>query len=143
MDDFRSTLGLYNYKYFYLFLFAMTFGILSFIITLIMYTRRFKAEYSTLPWTTLLLGLEISFCLLPVCGMWLYHTQLTMVNLTTNEHINVRKYKYLFPTINGHRRYRNPWFKGWMGNLMDRLQPSDACYLIPQEQEPLRSEDIV
>ena len=85
------------------------------------------------------LGLEVGVCLLPVGGMWMYHTQLSMVNLSTNEHINVRKYKYLFPHVDGRRQYRNPWFKGWMGNLMDRMQPSEACYMIPQEHEPLRS----
>jgi hypothetical protein len=29
--------------------------------------------------------------------MWLYHTQLPMVNLMTNEYTHVIKYKYLFP----------------------------------------------
>ena len=116
----------------------MTFALISFIITLIIYTKRYKAEHLKLPWMTLLLGLEVGFCLFPVAGMWMYHTRLIMVNLTTNEHINVRKYKYLFPLVNGHRRYRNPWFKGWVGNMLDRMQPSDACYLIPNEHEPLQ-----
>jgi hypothetical protein len=136
-----STVGLYNYKYFYLFLMAMSFALFSFVITLCIYVRRYKAEYASLPWVTLGIGLEIGACLLPVGGMWMYHTQLSMINLSTNEHINVRKYKYLFPSVNGHRRYRNPWFKGWMGNMMDRMQPSDACYLIPKEHEPLQGGD--
>lgn len=138
-----NTVGLYNYRYFYLFLLAMTFGILSFIVTLIIYARRYHAEYSTWPVSTLLLGLEVGLCLMPVCGMALYHTQLSMVNLTTNEHINVRKYKYFFPAVNGRRQYRNPWFKGWLGNLMDRLQPSDACYIVPQEHQPLQTHDNI
>jgi hypothetical protein len=90
-----------------------------------------------MPWVTLLLGLEVSMCLFPVGGMFIYHTQLSMVNLSTNEHLNVRKYKYLYPTINGKRQYRNPWFKGWMGNFMDRMKPSKMCYTIPADLQAL------
>jgi hypothetical protein len=110
----------------------------SFILTLYMYLSRYTANGNSMPWMTLLVGLEVALTTLPLGGMFVYHTQLCMVNLTTNEHLNVRKYKYLYPTnASGKRNYRNPWFKGWMGNFMDRMQPSDRCYLITTEQQSL------
>jgi hypothetical protein len=136
-----NTIGLYNYKFFYLFLMAMTAGTSSFIITLIMYMRRYNVYHtdSSTQWMTLLFGILVGLTVLPLGGMWLYHTQLLMVNLTTNEHMNVRKYKYLFPisTTTGKRKYQNPWFKGWFGNMMDRMQPSERAYMIPEEHQGL------
>jgi hypothetical protein len=114
----------------------MTLALFSFVVTLIIYLRRYTSNNS-MPWVTLLLGLEVCICLFPVGGMFIYHTQLSMVNLTTNEHLNVRKYKYFYPTINGKKQYRNPWFKGWMGNFMDRMQPSEMCYTIPADHQAL------
>ena len=130
-------MGLYNYKFFYLFLLTIFVALFSFVITLWMYVKRYKAEYGSTPMLTLVVGLEICLCLLPVTGMLLYHTQLSMANLTTNEHINLRKYKYFFTTVNGKRQFRNPWNKGWLGNLMDRMNPSDRSYMIPAEHQPL------
>jgi hypothetical protein len=129
---------MYNYKWFYLFLISMTLAVGSFVITIIMYTRRYTQTYS-MPWFTVFVGLELFMCLCPIAGMLAYHTQLIMVNLTTNEHLNVRKYKYLYPTVNGKRTYKNPWFKGWLGNAMDRFQPTEMCYLIPADRQPLTS----
>ena len=144
-----NTVGLYNYKYFYLFLMFMTAGVSSFIITLWIYLRRYlnnennnyhTSTTSTMPWTTLGFGILIGLTFFPLAGMWVYHTQLCLVNLTTNEHMNVRKYKYLFPLLsNGKRHYKNPWFKGWFGNCMDRMQPSERSYMIPEEQQGLTS----
>jgi hypothetical protein len=131
-----NTVGMYNYKWFFSFLVFMTFALGSFAITLIMYTRR---NTQTTSWFTIFWGFEISMCFFPIAGMLAYHTQLTMVNLTTNEHLNVRKYKYLYPTINGKRTYRNPWFKGWWGNTMDRLHPTDMCYMIAADRQGLTS----
>lgn len=131
-----NTVGLHNYKWFFALLFFMTLALSSFVITLIMYLRRYT-QSNSFPWITFLLGLEISLTLLPVGGMLLYHTQLIMVNLSTNEHVNVRKYKYLYPTVNGKRQYRNPWFKGWRGNALDRLFPNDMCYQIAGDQQGL------
>lgn len=132
-----NTIGLYNYKYFYWFLVFMSLGVVSFIITLVMYIRRFTVDHS-MPWMTLALGVELSLTTIPIVGMCGYHTQLAMVNLTTNEHMNVRKYKYLFPASNsGTRKYRNPWFKGWIGNFMDRMQPTDRSYMMPEDLEGL------
>lgn len=135
-----NTIGHLNYRYFYLFLTVMFLGILSFMITFYMYLKRYCGqEGNPIPWMTVLLGVEVCLTALPIGGMWIYHTQLCMVNLTTNEHLNVRKYKYLYPVSSksGKRHYRNPWFKGWFGNFMDRMQPNDRCYLITTEQQAL------
>jgi hypothetical protein len=112
-------------------------AIFSFAITLTMYLHRYTSGEHSMPWWTLLLGLEVILCLLPVGGMLIYHTQLSMVNLSTNEHLNVRKYKYLYPIVNGKRKFRNPWFKGWFRNVMDRMQPSEKCYTIPADLQSL------
>lgn len=135
-----NSIGLYNYKYFYLFLVFMTSAVLSFGITLAMYLYRYKREHGSLPWLVLCLGAEICLIIFPVGGMCVYHTQLAMVNLSTNEHINVRKYKYLYPVVNGKRQYNNPWFKGFFGNFMDRMNPSPASYEVPADHEALLSD---
>ena len=117
----------------------MTIAVGSFIITWIMYIRRYtKHQGHSMPWMFFCIALEVSCTFFPIAGMWLYHTQLTMVNLTTNEHLNVRKYKYLYKSHHGKKTYRNPWFKGWVGNATDRLlNPGERCYMIPKDQESL------
>lgn len=49
----------------------------------------------------------------------------------------MRKYKHFFPLINGKRQYKNPWFKGWWGNFMDRMFPTERSYLISSEHQSL------
>mmetsp|Transcript_55064 Transcript_55064/g.133785 ORF Transcript_55064/g.133785 Transcript_55064/m.133785 type:complete len:634 (+) Transcript_55064:324-2225(+) len=133
-----NTIGLHNYKYFYLFLASMVFAILSFAGTLALYVIRYRASHGgAIPWVILLLGLEICFIIFPVGGLCIYHTQLSMVNLTTNEHINVRRYKYLYPVVRGKRQYKNPWFKGFFGNFMDRMSPSSNVYEVPEDHVSL------
>jgi hypothetical protein len=108
-------------------------------MTMILYLSRYSTEHSSLPWVTFAWTIEISLCLFPVAGMAVYHTQLAMVNLTTNEHINVKRYRYLWQSPHN-RKYKNPWFKGSWGNMMDRLFPSDACYMIAEDQVPLQEQ---
>ena len=68
----------------------------------------------------------------------MYHTQLSMVNLSTNEHINLKKYHYFFPKkANGKRHFKNPWFKGILGNLNARMNPSENSYVLPLEHQGL------
>lgn len=133
----NNTVGLYNYKYFYIFLMSITLAIISFIGTLIFYVSRYRAQHGSIPWLVLVLGGEISIILFPVGGLFLYHTQLTLMNLSTNEHINLGKYKYLYPVIGGRRVYKNPWDKGYFNNFMDRFHPSPACYEIHSDFEAL------
>jgi len=120
-----------------MFLLFLVSGDASFCATLVMYTSRYKNEHGSIPWLILSLGVEICVIMLPVAGLLFYHTQLSFVNLSTNEHMNVRKYKYLYPMINNKRQYRNPWDKGYFRNFMDRLNPSPACYEIQEYHESL------
>lgn len=62
-----------------------------------------------------------------------YHTQLAMTNLTTNEHMNHSRYDYLYDKSGGNRRFRNPWFRGFPRNFLDRLSPSEAMYELPSQ----------
>ena len=121
-------------------------------MTMIMYLSRYRAEHSSLPWMTIAATVEICLCLFPAGGLAAYHIQLSTANLTTNEHINIKRYKYFWRsiTVNNNNKnnnsrngsgstFHNPWNKGSWGNLMDRLFPSDACYMIPEELRPLQS----
>jgi hypothetical protein len=72
----------------------------------------------------LILALHIFF----PAGMLIYHTQLTGLNLTTNEHLNLYKYKYLRP----HQRPYSPWDHGFWSNCIDRiLSPDERSYELP------------
>jgi hypothetical protein len=116
----------------------MTTALLLFLWVLIIWTHRYRKEHGGIPWVLLMLGLEICMTLFPVGGLCFYHTQLSAVNLSTNEHINARKYRYLYPpSASGKRQYKNPWFKGYWGNVMDRMNPSPHCYEIPRDHESL------
>jgi len=132
-----NTVGLYNYKYFYTFLLTITLALMSFFGTLLIYTSRYRTENGSFPWLVMGLGAQICFILFPVGGLFLYHTQLTLLNLSTNEHMNLRRYKYFYPVIDGRRIFKNPWDKGYLGNFMDRLNPSPACYEIHSDFEAL------
>lgn len=79
------------------------------------------------------MGIFVGLWILPAGGMAIYHTQLSMVNLTTNEHQNLSRYKYLHDPVTG--RYRNPWFQGWFSNMVQRFTPSEASYTLPDDEE--------
>jgi palmitoyltransferase ZDHHC13/17 len=149
-----TSIGLYNYKYFYSFLLTMTLYFSGFWYLLIVYISRHRAAAagaagtaSDMPWMTIVLGIYLGLHVLLSGGMLLYHTQLVMANLTTNEHLNMARYDYLWvgpatpasatTTGQAQRRYKNPWFKGWWGNLMDRFHPSEASYMLPEQHEGL------
>mmetsp|Transcript_19139 Transcript_19139/g.41566 ORF Transcript_19139/g.41566 Transcript_19139/m.41566 type:complete len:652 (-) Transcript_19139:639-2594(-) len=136
-----NTIGLYNYHYFYMFLASIMFGLMSFFVTLLIYISRYRAEHGSYPWLVMALGGEISCCLVPPTALFVYHTQLIYKNISTNEHINMFRYKYLFPVVAGRRVYKNPWDKGFIGNFMDRMNPSRTCYEIPADFESLINGD--
>jgi len=133
----NNTVGLNNYKYFYMFLIVMALALLSFFGTLVIHTSRYRTEHGSLPWLVLGLGTEICLIFIPVAGLLIYHTQLTLLNLTTNEHMNLRRYKYFYPVIDGRRVFKNPWNKGYLDNFKDRFNPSPACYEIHSDFESL------
>jgi palmitoyltransferase ZDHHC13/17 len=134
-----NTVGLLNYKWFYLFLVSMTIYCALMLILLTIYCRR----QPRLPLTTLLIGLFLGLHGLVSAGMWIYHTQLTAMNLSTNEHINLQRYDYFWTRRpEGGRRFHNPWNKGWLANFVDRWNPSDACFLLPQHRRPQQSSTL-
>merc|ERR1719261_1342765 len=108
---------------------------------LVLYTMRYrKANHGSMPVGILVLGVYLGLHLFMSGGMLIYHTQLSMLNLTTNEQFNVHKYNYFWITdpMSGGRRFRNPWSKGRWGNFRERLFfPSPACYMLPEEREGL------
>ena len=75
-----NSIGLYNYKYFYVFLITTTLGLLGFAISFYIYLKRYTKTHS-MPWGFFFLGLELCFCIIPAGGLAIYHTQLSMVNL--------------------------------------------------------------
>ena len=61
-----------------------------------------------------------------VGGLTQYHTTLIIKNLTTNEHINSARYKYL---QNGYGIFDNPFDRGDQAkNIMDGLFPLSKMY---------------
>lgn len=109
----------------------MTLAVIGFVVSMSIYLHRL--EGSDLNWKLLLLftvyeGLYI----IPAGGMLIYHTQLSVVNLTTNEHQNLYKYDYL-KKHNG--RYQNPYFRGLWSNFWDRMNPSVNTYELPSAAE--------
>jgi len=119
-----TTIGLYNYIYFYLFLVFFCLMAVGFMVAWIMFMTRCK----TFPKAVFASGLYFSLYLLPVSMMVGYHTQLVLINMTTNEQIGVRKYKYFWDE-NG--RFRNPFDQGKIRNILMRLSPDRSLYQIP------------
>jgi palmitoyltransferase ZDHHC13/17 len=124
-----ATIGLYNYPYFYIFLGTLAFVHVAFIFNLIMFVHRSPQ----MPWGWFLLGTFHSVHVLPTVGIFVYHTQLSSLNLTTNEHIGLSKYEYLTEKIGKTKQFRNPWFKSYLHNILDRLSPSPEIYLMPHQ----------
>ena len=140
-----ATIGLYNYKYFYAFLLSLTVALLCFIYTLVLHTIRVpKASPGVL-----IVGMFLSIIVVPVAVMLFYHTQLTYKNLTTNEHQNMHRYKYLqrdnlleerwdkfaatSPAHRPARSFHNPFNRGFISNALSRLLPGEESYVIFEE----------
>ena len=135
-----NAIGLYNYKWFYLFLLTMTLYLLDVWFLMFVYWSRVD-KVSPL---TVLLGVYFGAHILMSGGLLIYHTQLVLVNLTTNEHINVTRYEHFWTKDSqGQRKYRNPWFQGYWNNVLDRFFPTQASYRLPEQQEGLLTLDRV
>lgn len=156
-----TSIGLYNYRYFYAFLLTMTLYFCGHWYLLVVYISRKRdagflttggsADNHDMPWKVLWMGIYLGLHILLSGGMLVYHTQLMLANLTTNEHLNVARYDYLWETsslssnstnnnspatpLPPRRRYKNPWFRGYWGNIMDRLDPSERSYMLPEQFE--------
>jgi len=120
-----TTIGLYNYRYFLIFLLSSMLVEIFTAITALLH--HFHSPYSV----------EIGFCLVAtylflytflIGGLLIYHAQLVKKNLTTNEHQNLFKYTYLKDKFG---RYHNPFDNGFMENMKDRLFPGSHTYELP------------
>ena len=115
----------------------MSFEVIGFLITLGIYLHR----QPSMPWGLLAGGIYIGLFIFPSGGMCIYHTQLMLVNLTTNEHQNIMRYKYIFDSEKG--RYRNLFNRGFRNNVLDRFFPSESSYTLPEGESPLVGEEVV
>ena len=134
-----TTIGLYNYKYFYLFVTSMTLAEIFFTMTGIIHLRRGSSPEGGgggggggggsqgFEWGLFVCALWLSLFLLMAGGLALYHTQLIMRNLTTNEHQNQFRYHYLKDSFG---RYWNPFERGFVNNFMSRCLPGKESYML-------------
>lgn len=116
-----QTIGLYNYKYFYMFILSITTTEILFAITGFQYIQNGPGkEYGKI-----LIAIYFSLYMIMTGTLSIYHTQLIRANLTTNEHQNLHKpsYKYL----NGGDG-QNPFNKGFFRNMYLRMFPSRDTY---------------
>ncbi|GAX19774.1 hypothetical protein FisN_3Hh003 [Fistulifera solaris] len=126
-----ASVGLYNYRFFFLFCLTMMLYFVGFWIMLL--TWWFRVDNP--PVSTLLFGMFLGVHGGFPAGMIVYHVQLIAANLTTNEHIGTTKYDYLWQVKDGMRKYNNPWDKGFWENIHDRFFPSASSYHVDTESE--------
>jgi len=132
-----NTIGLYNYHYFYLFLVFITFSEMGFTMTWILYLRH-CSKIQSFDLLSFLGGLFVCIFMIPSVTMFLYHTNLIVRNLTTNEHQNFFRYNYLKDELG---RYHNAYDRGILHNFHSRLCPGPWTYALPpntRPQEPLQ-----
>ena len=106
-----TTVGLYNCIYFYLFLVSFCLLAVGFATAWIVFLRRSK-EF---PKGAFLVGAYFAMYLVPVGFMAFYHTTLILNNVSTNEQMNMRKYRYFWDESG---RFRNPFDQGKVRNVL-------------------------
>jgi ankyrin repeat protein len=116
-----TTIGLYNYIHFYLFLVFFVLMGIGMITSWILFIHR----SNTFPRTIFFFGGYLALYLFPVMMMAIYHTQLLCKNITTNEQINARKYRYFW---DNNRQFHNPFDQGIITNVLQKLSPSRNAY---------------
>jgi len=121
-----NTIGLYNYKYFYMFVASMSVAEILFCTTGISYLKH-APDGTGREFGKIAILVYFSLFSLMSFGLSLYHTQLMIKNLTTNEHQNLPRYKYL-KDENG--RYSNPYDRGCRANFMSRFFPGKDAYTL-------------
>lgn len=119
-----NTVGIYNYRFFFAYCFLFTVAALQWQYVAVVYHRRHGTD-GTLLAAQIWFAPFILFGLAMVC----YHSQLTYSNLTTNEHINYHRYDYF--RDDAARKFKNPFDRGCLPNLIDRFFPK------PLESHPL------
>jgi len=111
-----NCVGKDNYPYFFGYVVSITISVL--LGCLQVFRHLWMFGYS---WTDLAIALSLFFCISFVLGVLIFHVALIRRNLTTNELINARKYKYL---RDNDGQFRNRFDRGpWM-NTKTRLCPS-------------------
>mmetsp|Transcript_26140 Transcript_26140/g.55137 ORF Transcript_26140/g.55137 Transcript_26140/m.55137 type:complete len:850 (+) Transcript_26140:59-2608(+) len=126
-----TTIGLYNYLYFYLFLVCFSLTEVGFISAWIIHLKRSK-EF---PKAAFLIGGYIAMYLVPVGFMAFYHTTLVLKNISTNEQMNARKYRYLWDESG---RFCNPFDQGKIRNILQRCWPDRSSYELGGGQQSVR-----
>mmetsp|Transcript_26040 Transcript_26040/g.38530 ORF Transcript_26040/g.38530 Transcript_26040/m.38530 type:complete len:814 (+) Transcript_26040:131-2572(+) len=126
----NNTVGLYNYRYFYMFLVFLSLAQTGFVTTSIIYMLK-TTFWDVHVLFTFLIILISSF---GVFGLMLYHSSLIQKNLTTNEHQNVWRYQYLQDENTG--QYSNPFDKGLWNNIKSRFFPGETTYTIKEDVAP-------
>lgn len=124
-----ATIGAYNYRYFYGFLFFISCSEFGLLATWIQYLIRSE----TFDILVFLSGCYLSFFIIPSVGLLVYHTDLIAKNLTTNEHQNAWKYPYLQDPTS--RTYKNQFDEGFLGNVYSRFFPSESSYTLLEDQQ--------
>lgn len=124
-----STIGLYNYRYFLMYLLTFLTSEIFFVITWVTYEKRAPTK----EWGKIIMFVYCTLYSLMVISLLFYHTSLIAKNLSTNEHQNIWRYRYLRDEFG---RFHNVFDKGRFANLMSRLFPSPECYVIPGQGSP-------
>ncbi|KAL3797188.1 hypothetical protein ACHAW5_006050 [Stephanodiscus triporus] len=120
-----TTIGLYNYMSFFLFLVSFCLMAVGFITAWIFFLIR----SNPFPTGAFLMGGYFSIYLIPVGFMAFYHANLVLSNISTNEQMNARKYRYLWDE-NG--RFHNPFNRGIIHNILQRCWPDRSSYDLGQ-----------
>ncbi len=124
-----NTIGLYNYKYFYIFVISFTVAEILFSTSGFLYLKNVPSgtgrEYGKI-----ILAIYFSIYTIMTFGLSVYHTQLILKNLTTNEHQNLFRYKYL---KDGNGGYRNRFHRGCVGNFISRFFPGKDAYTLQHD----------
>ncbi|CAM9250636.1 unnamed protein product [Chrysoparadoxa australica] len=112
-----NCIGKKNYKWFFLYISSFLMCTSSYVMGCILYLKWLGFD-----WLVLVSMLYTCIYVVMGFGLLMYHFQLVSWNLTTNEHQNWEKYKYL----HGARgTYHNPFDRGTVSNAAERLCPAD------------------
>lgn len=121
-----NTVSRDNYKYFY--------GVCSVHMlcsTLWLITAGYLMRRETVSWFLCAFLFQLLLWMGMLGGLVHYHTMLITKNLTTNEHMNAYRFKYLH---NSYNIYDNPFDKGDQAkNIIDGLFPSTKMYYTRDE----------
>lgn len=135
-----TTIGLYNYKYFYAFVAMFTIADILITVTGFLHWKHGPVVLAgddvkpTNEVWLILIVIYLSLYILMTGGLLIYHTQLIRMNLTTNEHQNMFKYEYLKKkNADGSVSFHNPFNKGFLRNFMSRMFPSRDAYTLPDD----------